>query len=47
MAQDEATSVIYGMPRRAVELGGVDISLPLDRIPAEIVHATDPVKQGN
>jgi two-component system chemotaxis response regulator CheB len=40
VAQDEATSVVYGMPRRAVELGGVDISLPLDRIAAEVVRVT-------
>jgi two-component system chemotaxis response regulator CheB len=38
VAQDEATSVVYGMPRQAVELGGVDISLPLDQIAAEIVR---------
>jgi two-component system chemotaxis response regulator CheB len=40
VAQDEATSVVYGMPRRAVELGGVHVSLPLDRIAAEIIRAT-------
>lgn len=40
IAQDEATSVVYGMPRRAVELGGADISLPLDQIAAEISRAT-------
>ncbi|MBC8263681.1 MAG: chemotaxis response regulator protein-glutamate methylesterase [Anaerolineales bacterium] len=40
VAQDEASSVIYGMPRKAVELGGVAVSLSLDRIPAEIVRAT-------
>jgi two-component system chemotaxis response regulator CheB len=45
VAQDEATSVVYGMPRKAVELGGVDISLPLDRIAAEIVRATADVKR--
>lgn len=33
-AQDEATSVIYGMPRAAVERGGADIVLPLLDIPA-------------
>jgi len=40
IAQDEATSVVYGMPRRAAELGGADISLPLDQIAAEIIRAT-------
>jgi len=32
LAQDEATSVIYGMPREAVLLGGVDRELPLNEI---------------
>ncbi|MEO6772908.1 MAG: chemotaxis-specific protein-glutamate methyltransferase CheB [Kofleriaceae bacterium] len=32
VAQDEATSVIYGMPREAVLLGGVDRELPLGEI---------------
>ncbi|MFZ7090373.1 CheB methylesterase domain-containing protein [Primorskyibacter sp. 2E233] len=32
IAQDEATSVVYGMPRAAVELGGAEVSLPLNRI---------------
>ncbi len=40
LAQDEASSVVYGMPRRAVELGRVDVSLPLDLIAAEIVRVT-------
>jgi two-component system chemotaxis response regulator CheB len=42
----EATSLVYGMPRRAVELGGVDASLPFDRIAAEIVRVTTDVKRG-
>ncbi len=32
IAQDRATSVVYGMPRAAVEMGVVDDVLPLDRI---------------
>ncbi len=32
VAQDEASSVVYGMPKAAVEAGGVDISLPLQEI---------------
>ena len=40
IAQDEATSVIYGMPRKAVAYGGVSVSLPLDQIAAGIVQST-------
>jgi two-component system chemotaxis response regulator CheB len=32
LAQDEASSVVYGMPRAAAELGVVDQVLPLQRI---------------
>jgi two-component system chemotaxis response regulator CheB len=32
IAQDEASSLIYGMPGEAVIAGVVDVSLPLDRI---------------
>ncbi|MBN2810077.1 MAG: chemotaxis response regulator protein-glutamate methylesterase [Deltaproteobacteria bacterium] len=37
IAQDEESCVVYGMPKEAVNAGVVDISLPLDRIAAEIV----------
>jgi two-component system chemotaxis response regulator CheB len=37
LAQDEASSLIYGMPRAAAETGCVDLVLPLDRIPPELV----------
>jgi len=37
IAQDEKTSVVYGMPKEAVKLGGVDAELPLDSIPELIV----------
>ncbi len=36
IAQDEATCVIYGMPRAAAEAGVVDSVLPLDAIPSRI-----------
>jgi two-component system chemotaxis response regulator CheB len=36
IAQDEATSVIYGMPREAVLLGAADRILPLGEIGAEL-----------
>ncbi len=35
--QDEATCVVYGMPRRAWELGAVERKLDLDRMAREIV----------
>lgn len=38
IAQDEATSIVYGMPKEAVKLNAVDKSLPLGKIPAEIMH---------
>lgn len=46
LAQNEATCVVYGMPRAAVELGVVDKSLPLDHIPHAIIQALrDPAQQ--
>ena len=38
LAQDEESSLIYGMPKAAAETGCVDIVLPLDRIPGELVN---------
>jgi two-component system chemotaxis response regulator CheB len=32
MAQDEATCVVFGMPREAIALGGADEVLPIERI---------------
>ncbi|QDQ88191.1 chemotaxis response regulator protein-glutamate methylesterase [Alcaligenaceae bacterium SJ-26] len=37
LAEDESTCVVYGMPKEAVRMGGVDKVLPLDRMPQEIV----------
>lgn len=37
LAQDEASCVVYGMPRAAWELGAAQESLPLGQIPARIV----------
>lgn len=39
IAQDEETAVVYGMPRVAREVGGVDEVLPLPQIAAAIVRA--------
>ncbi|MBV9078385.1 MAG: chemotaxis response regulator protein-glutamate methylesterase [Methylobacteriaceae bacterium] len=38
IGQDEATCVVYGMPRVAHEMGAVGRQLPLDRIGGEIVR---------
>ena len=37
LAQDEATSVVYGMPRAAWEIGAARIRLPIDRIGPELL----------
>ena len=37
LAQDEATCVVYGMPKEAVKLGAVDEIVPLPRIPQAII----------
>jgi len=39
IAQDEATCVVYGMPKSAVEAGVVDVVLPLDAIANRIAAA--------
>jgi two-component system chemotaxis response regulator CheB len=37
IAQDEETSVVYGMPKEAVKQGAVDKILPLEKIAGEVV----------
>jgi two-component system chemotaxis response regulator CheB len=37
LAQDEASCVVYGMPKEAVKLGAVDRSLPLAALAAAIM----------
>ncbi|MDR0301944.1 MAG: chemotaxis-specific protein-glutamate methyltransferase CheB [Treponema sp.] len=41
LAQDEKSSLIYGMPKAAAVTGCVDIVLPLDQIPSELVRLTE------
>jgi len=41
LAQDEATCVIYGMPRAAVELGAVDRQVSLENMPEAILQELD------
>jgi two-component system response regulator WspF len=38
IAQDESSSVVWGMPRAAIELGAADEVLPVDRIAAGIAR---------
>ena len=37
VAEDESTCVVFGMPKVAIDFGGVDKIVPLDRIPQEIM----------
>jgi two-component system chemotaxis response regulator CheB len=41
IGQDEASSLIYGMPKAAFEVGAVERQLPLDRIASAILAMTD------
>ncbi|HEX9307031.1 MAG TPA: chemotaxis-specific protein-glutamate methyltransferase CheB [Anaeromyxobacter sp.] len=40
LAQDEATSAVFGMPRAAIELGAVDRVLPLDELSRALAELT-------
>lgn len=37
VGQDEASSIVYGMPRAAFEIGAVAVQLPLEKIGPEII----------
>jgi two-component system chemotaxis response regulator CheB len=37
-AQDEASCIVFGMPKEAIALGGVDEVLPLNRIAARLLE---------
>lgn len=41
LAQDEASCVVYGMPKEAVKLGGVDRSVALEALAMEVGRYTD------
>lgn len=41
IAQDEASSVVYGMPKQAVELGAVQHILPLEKIAPTLISIAD------
>lgn len=38
IAQDEKSSVVFGMPKEAIDIGAVDAILPLNRIPGFIIE---------
>ena len=38
IAQDEESCVVFGMPKEAIRMGGVDEILPLDRIAESVVE---------
>ncbi len=40
IAQDEESCVVFGMPRKAIELNAIDRVLPLDAIPAIVLKET-------
>jgi two-component system chemotaxis response regulator CheB len=42
VAQDEESSVVFGMPREAIARGAVDEILPLPRIAATILKRASP-----
>ncbi|MFP3089980.1 chemotaxis-specific protein-glutamate methyltransferase CheB [Treponema sp. TIM-1] len=42
IAQDEASSMIYGMPKAALDTGCVDLVLPLDQISFKLIELTNP-----
>jgi two-component system chemotaxis response regulator CheB len=41
VAQDEATSVVFGMPKEAYERGGAESLAPLDRIAGKVIEMLD------
>jgi two-component system chemotaxis response regulator CheB len=40
IAQDERSCIVFGMPKEAIALGGVDEVVPLEAIPAAILRFT-------
>lgn len=38
IAQDEKTSVVFGMPKEAIKLGAADKVLPLDHIAGQVIN---------
>jgi two-component system chemotaxis response regulator CheB len=47
MAQDEATSIVFGMPREAIARGGAQATHPLPRIAGAILQAAQSVSKSH
>jgi two-component system chemotaxis response regulator CheB len=47
VAQDEASCVVFGMPRAAIARGAVDLVVPLERIAAEVLSRSVGVSGGS
>ena len=47
LAQDEATCVVFGMPREAINLGGVDLVLPLGKLAPAVIKQLQTLKAGS
>ena len=47
IGQDEASSVVYGMPKAAFEIGGVALQLPLERIAERLIISTNAARRRN
>ena len=45
IAQDEASCVVFGMPKEAIKLGAIDRVVPLERIPLEIGQTINSIQQ--
>ncbi|MFJ3448856.1 chemotaxis response regulator protein-glutamate methylesterase [Pseudomonas sichuanensis] len=45
VAQDEASCVVFGMPKEAIRIGAAQHIEPLQRLPALICHFADPANQ--
>ena len=46
LGQDEASCVVYGMPKVAFEIGAVGKQLPLGKIGPEALRLTSTMKNG-
>jgi two-component system chemotaxis response regulator CheB len=44
IAQDEKSSVVFGMPREAIEMGGAEEVLALDKIGAKMLRLLEEIK---